>query len=173
MRDTTTEGPLENTEHRNHILSLLPDPVKPELEDLRLDRGVRSRLLPLWSGDDYFTFYLSNEIPDGFHCGFVIDLDIKGSPRKPVFKARLMPARGEIEEALGLPMLLGRSDRWATEMAGIPDWIKIMGHMWYSLYHMHRLTDVDIDDSRVVAEHLRPTMVHFAGRTRGILEVAA
>ena len=45
-------------------------------------------------------------------------------------------------EEFGLPVVTS-SDERVVDLYGETDWLKIAGQRWYSLYHMHRLVNVD------------------------------
>lgn len=71
---------LKPTILRTMLLNMQED--YPDLLFERGSSGPRERLLLQWKDNDYYQFYFSNEVPNGFRCAFVVDLDLKNSQRR-------------------------------------------------------------------------------------------
>ncbi len=151
------------------ILSQLKEALKDELPELYVDRGVKPRLLLKQSGNDYFNFYFSNKIPNTFRCAYVLDLDIKHSERRSIFRDTLKDYSETIEGIYGYPVL-NMSDERIVRERNYSHWIRLMKHRWYSIYLMCRSHEVDWQDISQVVDFLRPEIIGFVEKTDFLLQ---
>ena len=117
------------------VLKKIYETVKDELPGIYINRGKKSRLLINWAGNDYFNFFFSNAISDGFRCAFVLDLDKKDSSRRDAFKEILVQSKEKVEELYSEWCVIWLIKELFTKRLML---IKIMRHR-YSIYIMHRL----------------------------------
>lgn len=152
------------------LLRAIYERLVDDLPDAYLNRGKKPRILLNWADNDYFNFYFSREVPDGFRCAFVLDLDVKDSNRRLVFQDTLRNAVDKVEEIYGLPVYQ-RSDRIVAVELKRERWIKIMRHRWYSIYVMNRLGELNPDRPDETAERIVPLIYEFIERTDSLLHL--
>ena len=92
----------EMKDARLTVLHTLCERMQEELPGIYFQhsRESKDRLLLQWRGDDYFNFYFSNKIRDGFRFAFVVDLDHKRSIRRKELYTILSGTAEEIAQAL-------------------------------------------------------------------------
>lgn len=152
------------------VLDKVRELVQKKIPDIYLDRGTKPRLLLKWDGNDYFNFYFSNEVSDGFRRAFVLDLDTKHSQRRTIFREVLKNSTGKIEEIYGSKVLTISDKRIVAEL-GYKNWIKIMKHRWYSIYVMNRLEEIkSMDKPEELAKKLAPLVLDFIEKTNALLK---
>lgn len=144
--------------------------VKDELPDIYIDRGQKPRLLIKWAGDDYFNFYFSNKISDGFRCAFALDLDKKNSQRREAFREILLNSKDKVEDLYN-SLVLDKADERIVQETDHDTWIKIMRHRWYSIYTMHRLEEINWEKTDETAEAIVPLIFKFIEKTDSLLQV--
>ena len=164
--------------------------ISPEMKDARLtvlhtlcarmqdelpgiyfqhSRESKDRLLLQWRGDDYFNFYFSNKIRDGFRFAFVVDLDHKRSTRRKELCTILSGTAEEIAQALECSSGDGIGDERLTK-EGLRSWVKVMNHRWYSIYQMYRLPGTDWSNTNEVVEELIPVGYNFIEKIDSLLQ---
>lgn len=152
------------------VLKKIYETVKDELPGIYINRGKKSRLLINWAGNDYFNFFFSNAISDGFRCAFVLDLDKKDSSRRDAFKEILVQSKEKVEE-LYSELVLDMADKRIVHETSHKSWIKIMRHRWYSIYIMHRLGEINWHKPDETAEKIVPLIFSFIEKTDSLLQV--
>ena len=152
------------------VLKKIHEMVKDELPGIYINRGKKPRLLINWAGDDYFNFYFSNVISDGFRCAFVLDLDQKNSSRRDAFKEILLQSKEKVEE-LYSGLVLDMADERIVQETSHNNWIKIMRHRWYSIYIMHRLGEINWQNPDETAEKIVPLVFTFIEKTDSLLQL--
>jgi hypothetical protein len=158
---------LKRTILRTMLVNMQED--YPDLLFERGSSGPRGRLLLQWKDNDYYQFYFSNEIPNGFRCAFVVDLDIKDSQRRKEYYRVLSGLSREISRTFGYPVEKRIKDKdLAAE--GMKNWMKIPNHRWYSIYLMHVLQHADWNDTDKIAGELAQVACDFIKNMEVLLQ---
>ncbi|NLB72429.1 MAG: DUF91 domain-containing protein [Firmicutes bacterium] len=157
-----TSIPPDMKDARLTVLHTMYEHLQDELPTIHFDhRGsLKDRLLIRWRGNDYFNFYFSNRVPDGFRFAFVVDLDQKYSKRRADAYTIFLGMSGEISRVLKSPVK-GRIADEGFVQEGLKSWVKIMNHRWYSIYQMYRLPGTNWSNTNEVVEELIPVGYSF------------
>lgn len=176
LRNTSGRGRTANIspdmkDARLSILHAMCERMQDELPNIYFEHSGESkdRLLLQWRGNDYFNFYFSNRVRDGFRFAFVVDLDRKRSERRADFYATLQGISGEIARTLKCPVE-GRIADERLVQEGLKSWVKIMSHRWYSIYQMYRLPGTDWSKTNEIVEELIPVGYSFIERVDSLLQ---
>ena len=132
-------------------------------------KGSKDRLLLQWEGEDYFNFYFSNEIQDGFRFAFVVDLDYADSERRSAFSKILLGVAKEIAQTFQCPLGNDTGDELLMK-EGIQTWVKISKHKWFSIYQMYRLPGTDWSDTEKAVGELIPIGYNFVEEINSLLQ---
>ena len=107
--------------------------------------------IPINDKDGYLVDF-SSKVPDGVRNSFVLDIDIKNSPRRAALQEKMMNEEEHIEKLFSAP-IIRRKDDAEVRKEGFRKWIKIGKHRRMGFFQFVRSLDwTKATDDEVITE---------------------